>query len=37
MASTETKNGTPPHDAAFEHLKELNEQFLAGARQAGNL
>jgi hypothetical protein len=35
--STETKNGTPRVDAAFEHVRDLNEQFLAGARKVGNL
>lgn len=37
MPATQTKNGTPPVDAAFEQFKELNEQFLATARKAGNL
>jgi hypothetical protein len=37
MTSTQTKNGAPPVDAAFEQVKELNEQFLATARKAGNL
>lgn len=37
MPSTQTKNGTPPVDAAFEQVKELNEQFLTSARKAGNL
>jgi hypothetical protein len=37
MSSTQTKNGTPSVEAAFEHVKELNEQFLAAARKAGNL
>jgi hypothetical protein len=36
MATTQTKNGAPV-DATFEHVKELNEQFLASARKAGNL
>ncbi len=37
MTTAQTKNGTPPIDAAFEPVKELNEQFLAAARKAGNL
>jgi hypothetical protein len=37
MTSTQTKNGAPPVEAAFEQVKELNEQFLATARKAGNL
>jgi hypothetical protein len=37
MATTQTKNGPPPMDAAFEQVKELNEQFLTAARKAGNL
>jgi len=37
MATTQTKNGAPPMDAAFEQVKELNEQFLTAARKAGNL
>jgi hypothetical protein len=37
MASTETKNDTPPIDAAFEHIKELNEQLLAGTREVREL
>lgn len=37
MATTQTKNGAPPIDAAFEQVKDLNEQFLAVARKAGNL
>jgi hypothetical protein len=37
MPSTQTKNGTPSLEAAFEQVKELNEQFLATARKAGNL
>lgn len=36
MATTQPKNGAPV-DATFEHVKELNEQFLASARKAGNL
>ena len=37
MPATQTKNGAPPMEAAFEQAKELNEQFLATARKAGNL
>lgn len=37
MTTAQTKNGTPPIDAAFEQVKELNEQFLAAARKAGKL
>jgi hypothetical protein len=37
MATTQTKNGAEPIDAAFEQVKELNEQFLGAARKAGNL
>jgi hypothetical protein len=37
MATTQTKNSTPPFDAAFEQLKDLNEQVLVAARKAGNL
>ena len=36
MASTDTKNGTPPVETAFEQVLELNEQFLTSARKAGN-
>jgi hypothetical protein len=37
MATTTTKNGTPPINAAYEQVKDLNEQFLAASRKAGNL
>jgi hypothetical protein len=37
MATTAKNSGTPPYEAAFEHVKDLNENLLAGARQAGNL
>jgi len=37
VATTETKNGAPPIDAAFEHVTELNEQVLAATRKAGSL
>ena len=34
-----TNQSTPeaPIDAAFEHVKDLNEQFLTASRTAGNL
>jgi hypothetical protein len=35
--STQSKNGAPPFEAAFEQIKDLNEQWLAAARKAGNL
>lgn len=37
MATTQAKNGAPPIDAAFEQVKDLNEQFLAATRKAGTL
>ena len=37
MATTQTRNGTPSLDAAFEQARELNDQVLAAARKAGNL
>jgi hypothetical protein len=37
MASTETSNGVPTVDAAFEQVKDLNEQVLGAARQAGTV
>jgi hypothetical protein len=37
MTTTQTKNGAPAFDAAFEQFKDLNEQVLAAARKAGNL
>jgi hypothetical protein len=37
MTDTQTKNGAPRFDAAFEQVKDLNDQFLAAARKAGNL
>ena len=37
MATTQTKHGpTPPIEAAFEQVKEFNEQVLSSARKAGN-
>jgi hypothetical protein len=35
--TTQTKTGVPSFDAAFEQLRESNEQVLAAARKAGNL
>ncbi len=37
MATVQTKVGAPTVDAAFGQVKDLNEQFLGAARQAGNL
>jgi hypothetical protein len=37
MPATQTKNEAPSVEAAFEQVKDLNEQFLATARKAGNL
>jgi hypothetical protein len=37
MANTQTKNRAPTFDAAFEQVKELNEQVIAAARNVGNL
>lgn len=37
MATTHSKNGAPAIDAVFEQGKDLNEQWLAAARKAGNL
>lgn len=37
MATAHTKNGAPTFEAAFEQVKELNEQFLTAARKAGNV
>ena len=36
MASTQTKNGAS-FEAAFEQIKDLNEQFVTAAKKAGNL
>jgi hypothetical protein len=36
MANTQT-HSAPNVDAAFEQVKDLNEQFLAAARKAGNI
>ena len=35
--TTQTKTPTPPFDAAYEQVKDLNEQFMSAARKAGNL
>jgi hypothetical protein len=35
--ATHTKPTTPTFDAAFEQVKDLNEQVLAAARKAANL
>jgi len=37
MANTQTKNAAPTFDAAFEQVKELNEQVIAAARNVGSL
>ncbi|MBV9367465.1 MAG: hypothetical protein JO286_26460 [Solirubrobacterales bacterium] len=37
MATTETKNGIPSIEAAFEQYRESGEQVLTAARKAGNL
>jgi hypothetical protein len=37
MASTQTKNGARNTDAAFEQVKDFNEQAFGAARKAGNL
>ncbi|HEY2200926.1 MAG TPA: hypothetical protein VGH56_03485, partial [Solirubrobacteraceae bacterium] len=34
---TQTKNGAPGIDAAFEQVKDLNEEVLAASRKAGNV
>ena len=35
--TTQTKNGTPSIETAFEQARDLNEQVLAAARKAGAL
>ena len=35
--TTQPKNSAPSFDAAFEQVKDFNEQFLSAARKAGNL
>ena len=35
--TTANKTGIPSFDAAFEQVRERNEQVLAAARKAGNL
>jgi len=37
MASTQAQGTMPTFDAAFGQVKDLNEQWLAAARKAGNL
>lgn len=37
MATTQTKNSAQTFDAAFDQVKDFNEQFLSAARRAGNL
>lgn len=37
MTVTQTRNEAPKWDAAYEQVKDLNEQFVAAARKAGNL
>ena len=37
MPTTQTKNGAPSVETAFDQFKELNEQLLASTRKAGNL
>jgi hypothetical protein len=37
MSATQSKTSAANMDAAFEQFKELNEQFVAAARKAGNL
>jgi hypothetical protein len=37
MATTATKTGAPPFDAAFEQVRDSGEQVLTAARKAGNL
>ena len=37
MATTQTKNGGPALDAAFDQVKQLNEEILTATRKAGTL
>jgi hypothetical protein len=37
MSTTEAKTTALPIDAAFEQVKDLNDEFLTAARKAGNL
>ena len=37
MATTQTQNGAPTFDAAFEQLKTTGEEVLAATRKAGTL
>ena len=36
MATAQPRKGAPNVDAAYEQVKDLNEQWLAAARKAGN-
>ena len=36
MATTQTRNGAPNVEAAYEHVKDFNEQWFAATRKAGN-
>jgi chemotaxis regulatin CheY-phosphate phosphatase CheZ len=35
--STQTKNGTPSFEAAFEQVRDVNEQIVAATRKAGTM
>jgi hypothetical protein len=37
MATTQTKNGIPSIETAFEQARDLNEQVLAAARKASTV
>ncbi len=37
MASNHTTSGTRSFDAAFQHVQDASDQFLAAARRAGTL
>jgi hypothetical protein len=37
MATTQSRNGAPSIETAFEQARDLNEQVLAAARKTGNL
>ncbi|MGA2924729.1 MAG: hypothetical protein ABSG43_01855 [Solirubrobacteraceae bacterium] len=37
MAATQTRNGAAHVDAAYEQVKDFNEQWLEAARKAGSL
>ena len=36
MATTQARNGAPNVDAAYDQVKDFNEQWLTAARKAGN-